>query len=350
MLVVGLGTMLTAASASTVNLALPDLSRELHVSVELAGWVISSFLLATTVLLLAAGRLGDMLGHARVYLVGFVLFGAASAGCGLADGIGWLVASRVMQGVGGAMVAATGPALLTTTFPGNQRGRALGLLSTATYTGLTLGPPLGGLTVGASSWRWVFLVNLPVAALVVALGLVYLPSTTRRSTPPTSSPTKVAAASARSFDWPGLLTSLTGLPLLLVALAQGRRLGWGSPVILVGGAGGLALLGAFVSIERRTAQPLLDMGLFRSRIFSGAALSALGNYVALFVPIMLLPFYLVEALGVEPSRAGLALAAQPLVMALVASPAGRLSDRWGSRGLATVRAFPPWAQAARWRR
>jgi EmrB/QacA subfamily drug resistance transporter len=322
LLVVGGGTLLTAASSSTVNLALPELSHELHVPLELTSWVVTSFLLTTTVLLLVAGRLGDVLGHARVYLAGFALFGLASLGCGLAPGIGGLIAGRIAQGVGSAMVAATGPALLTTTFPGAQRGRALGLLSTATYTGLTVGPPIGGWVVGILSWRWVFLVNLPVAALVIALGIAVLPSSRGRS--------------EKAFDWPGMLSSILGLPLLLFALTQGRRLGWSSPLVLGAGACGLGLLAAFVWIERRQPHPLLDLRLFRSRIFSGATLSAFGNYVALFVPTILLPFYVVEALGIEPARAGIVLSAQPLVMAIVASPAGRLSDRWGSRGLATV--------------
>jgi len=322
LLVVGLGTLLSAASASTVNLALPHIGGELSISVDLAGWVMSSFLLAVTVLLLVAGRVADLIGHQKVYLVGFALVGLASLGCGLAGSIETLLGARVLQGVGGAMVMATGPALLTTSFPGSQRGRALGMLSTATYTGLTVGPPLGGWVVSAASWRWVFFINLPVALLVVALGLGCLPRSKPR---PTS-----------SFDWGGALTLVTGLPLLLFAAAQGNRLGWTTLPIVASAAAGLLLLGAFVWLEARGRRPLLDLGLFRSQVFAGAVLSAFGNYVSLFVPIILLPFFLIEGLGLSASRAGLLLSAQPLVMALVAWPSGRLSDRIGSRGLATV--------------
>lgn len=322
LLVVGLGTLLSAASSSTVNLALPALARELGAPVDVAGWVVLAHLLAATVLTLVAGRLGDLVGHRRVYIIGFVVFGLASAGCGLASGLWPLVAARVAQGMGGAMVVATGPALLTTSFPGSHRGRALGALSTATYLGLTAGPPLGGWVVAVASWRWVFLVNVPVAVIVVALALRLLPRGTPRPEP--------------AFDWLGALCSVTGLPLVLFALSRGGRLGWSSPLVSGGALVGLALLVAFVLHERRHPRPLLALGLFRSRVFSGAAASALGNYVAIFVATMLLPFYVTEGLGVPESRTGLVLSAQPLLMALVAAPAGRLSDRWGSRGLATL--------------
>lgn len=321
LMVVGLGTFLSAAQGSTVNLALPDIGRALDAPIDVTGWVVSGFLLAVTVLLLLAGRASDLLGHRRVYLVGQVLFGLASWGAGLGDAIETLIAARLLQGAGGAMVMATGPALLTMSFPVSQRGRALGMLATATYTGLTVGPPIGGWVVAAFSWRWVFYLNLPVALLIALLGWLYLPREVER--PP-----------AR-FDWAGAMALVAGLPLLLVALAQGGRWGWSSPATIGCGAAGSAILLLFVALERRGTHPLLDFRLFRSRVFTGAVLSALGNYVALFIPIILLPFYLVEGLGIAESRAGWLLSAQPLLMALVASPSGRLSDRIGSRGLAT---------------
>jgi EmrB/QacA subfamily drug resistance transporter len=321
LLVVGLGTFLGAAQGSTVNLALPDIGRDLGIAIDLTGWVVSAFLLAVTVLLLVAGRASDLLGHRKVYLVGQLLFGLASLVAGLCDGIGTLIAARLVQGCGGAMVMATGPALLTTSFPPSQRGRALGMLATATYTGLTIGPPIGGWIVAQFSWRWVFFLNLPVALLITALGWLYLPRAVRRRAVP--------------FDWGGAAALVLGLPLLLVALAQGERWGWGSELTLTCAAAGGLLVALFVILQRRGSSPLLDFGLFRSRVFTGAVLSALGNYVALFIPIILLPFYLIEALDVTPSRAGLLLSAQPIMMAVVTSPSGRLSDRIGSRGLAT---------------
>jgi MFS family permease len=268
LLVVCVGTMLGAMAGSMVNLTLPSIGRELQISIDASRWVVQAFLIVNALLLLPAGRLSDAIGHGRVYLFGFALFGAMSMVCGLAGSFWVLVLGRVLQGVGAAMLMATGPALLTTTFPPAERGRALGLLASATYIGLTIGPPLAGALISSFDWRWTFYFNVPIAAVVVGLGLARLPRTARRAPTP----------------------------------------------------------------RRGLAAPL---ALFRSWTFSGAVLSALANYVALFAVILLIPFYLEEGLGLAPSRVGLYLAVQPLAMAVVASPSGWLSDRIGSRGLAT---------------
>ena len=319
--VVGIANVLTTLSASAVTVALPQLAADMSVPIDDAGWVVSGFLLAVTVLLLVAGRISDLVGHRTVYLTGFSLFGAASVLCGLAGSFGLLIAGRVVMGIGGAMIMSASPALLTTAFPPSQRGRALGLASTAVYIGLTAGPPVAGLVVSTMSWRALFFLNVPAAVVVVLLGLRYLPPGVRRARVP--------------FDWGGTATAVLGLPLLVAAVMQARHLGWSSPYVFGGLTAGASLLTAFVVIESRVAHPLLALRLFRSRIFTGATLSALGNYVALFVAIILMPFYLKEGLGMAPERYGFLLAAQPLVMALVATPSGLLSDRLGSRGLAT---------------
>jgi EmrB/QacA subfamily drug resistance transporter len=319
-LVVGLGTFLSALAGSTIALVLPELGRELGVSVDLAGWVMEAYLLAVTVLLLPAGRASDLLGHRGVYLAGFAVFALGSLGSGLAPGFSVLVAARALQGLGGAMIMSTAPALLTTSFPPSERGRALGVVATATYIGLTAVPPLGGLLVSTLGWRWVFYLNVPSAAIIIALGIPLLP--------------RPARPRRDRFDLLGLATLSTGLPLVLAAIVQGPGRGWLSPAIAAMGLGGAALLAAFVAVESRAASPLLRVSLFRSRVFTGAVLSAVANYVALFVPIILLPYYLREGCGYSPATTGVILAAQPMVMAVVASPAGWLSDRIGTRALA----------------
>ena len=320
--VVAVGTLLSAMAGSMVNLALPSIGRDLGVSIESSRWVVQAFLLAVAVLLLPAGRVGDLVGHGRVYLAGFALFGATSFLCGAAGSFPVLAAGRALQGVGGAMVMATGPALLTTSFPSTQRGRALGMLATATYVGLMAGPPLAGAVVDWLSWRWVFYLMAPVSTVVLAVGLAFLP---RRG----------ASSPRGGFDWPGAAALVAGMPLVLLFLDRIRPESTPGAAGLVAGGAGAAALVAFVLVERRSASPLLDLGLFRSRVFTGAAASALANYVALFGMILLVPFYLEEALGLSSSRAGLVLTAQPFAMAISASPAGWLSDRIGSRVLAT---------------
>jgi EmrB/QacA subfamily drug resistance transporter len=324
LLVVGLGTLLGALSGSSAMLALPKISAHLGLDVGSTGWIITSFLIVMTVLLLPVGRVSDMIGHRRMYLTGFVVFGVASILCGLAPTFWLLLAARVLQAMGGAMVVAPGPALLTTTFPSSERGNALGMLATATYIGLSAGPFVGGWVLAVLDWRWVFFMNVPIALIVIVAGNVCLPRVERKR------------SGKQTFDVPGLATLALGLPPVMLALSQGSTWGWTSPPVLGCAAAGVLLLATFVLLERRGADPLLDLDLFRSRSFACATLSAVGNYTSLFIPIFLLPFYLVDALELEPWSAGLVLTSQPVVMALVSTPSGRLSDRVGHRGPTTV--------------
>ncbi len=319
---VGTGTLLSAMAGSTVTLALPSIASEMGVALHVVSWVMLAFLLSATVLMLIVGRAGDIFGHARVYLIGFFLFGFSSFAAGAAPSIHILIGARILQGISGAMVMATGPALLTTTISPSQRGKALGILATSTYTGLTIGPSLGGWLIYGMSWRWVFYLNIPVSIVIFLLGLKFLPRSKKSEAAP--------------FDIVGSLTLISGLPLLLLAIGQGEQWGWSSLPTVALAAGGLILLGVFVRIQMRREFPLLNLTLFRSPVFTGSVLSALCNYVALFIQMILLPFYLMEALGVDAKQAGLILTAQPFLMALSASPSGWLSDRIGSRAPAVA--------------
>lgn len=320
--VVGVGTMLSAMAGSMVNLALPDLGRDLSISIEDSRWVVQSYLLAVGALLLPAGRLGDLLGHRRVYLIGCVFFGVASLACGLAGNFTSLTVFRVLQGVGGAMSLATSPALLTLSFPGRHRGRALGMQATATYVGLTVGPTLGGFIVSALGWRWTFYFYVPAALIILYLGLRFLPQKRQEERP--------------KFDLAGALSLMLGLPFFLLLLSECQRWGTGFYLTWLSAGIGAAGLFVFVLLQLKTASPLLDLDLFRSRMFTGASISAVANYVALFSVTILMPFYLEEGRGKSPAVTGMFLSVQPLLMALAASPSGWLSDRLGSRGLATA--------------
>ncbi len=320
--VVGVGTLLSAMAGSMVNLALPDLGRDLAISIEDSRWVVQAFLLAVGALLLPAGRLGDLLGHRRVYLIGYTFFGAASLACGLAESFTSLTVFRVLQGMGGAMALATSPALLTLSFPGEHRGRALGMQATATYVGLTVGPALGGFIVSALGWRWTFYFYVPAALIIFFLGFRFLPRKRKQERP--------------KFDLAGALALLLGLPFFLLLLSECQR--WGTGFYMTWLSAGVGAVGLFffILIQRRTGSPLLDLNLFRSRMFTGASISAVANYIAMFSVTILMPFYLEEGLGKSPAMTGLFLSVQPLAMALVTSPSGWLSDRLGSRGLATI--------------
>ncbi len=319
---VGVGTMLSAMAGSTVTLALPAIGSEMQVAIGQVSWVMLAFLLSVTVLLLIAGRAGDIFGHARIYLIGFFLFGFSSFAAGMSPNLSLLIGSRILQGISGAMVMATSPALLTTTVPPSQRGKALGILATGTYVGLTIGPSLGGALISLLGWRWIFFLNIPISIIIFIMGMIFLPRSQKVRPAP--------------FDFIGSLTLIIGLPLLLTAIGQGEQWGWLNPMTLAMAAVGLAFLALFVRIQSRREFPLLNLSLFRSRIFSGSVISALCNYIALFIQMILLPFYLMEALGADARHAGFVLTAQPFIMAMVASPAGWLSDRIGTRPLAVA--------------
>lgn len=313
----GTGTFLSAMAGSVVNLALPSIAREMSLSLDAAQWIVQAFLLANAVSLLPFGRLGDLFGYGRVYMLGFALFGASTLVSGLAGSFGILIAARVVQGVSGAMIMATSPAIITAAVVPSRRGRALGVLATATYLGLTTGPPLGGFVIAALGWRWTFFFSTIVSLAVIALAFRCL----RRS----------GGATRERFDWSGALLIIVGLPIALCWLSHVRWQDLSQPPTLIASVIALLGFGAFVTLEHGSAHPLIDPRLFQSRVFTGATLSAVANYIALLAVSLLMPFYLEEGLGFSPAFAGLLLSIQPLTMALVAAPSGWLSDRFGSR-------------------
>lgn len=323
LLTVGIGTFMSALDGSVVNTILPVLSHAFSGGVADVEWVVTIYLLVVSGLLLGFGRLGDLIGYRPAYLTGFAVFVGGSAVCGAASTLGWLVACRALQAIGAAMLFANGPALLTTSFPGSQRGRALGLQATMTYLGLTAGPSLGGWLAQALGWRSVFYINVPIGVVGLALGLWAIPRT-------------CPAEKRVAFDWWGAGAFLVGLSALLFALNQGHAWGWASGPIVASGAIALAALGVFFAVERRSPAPMVNLGLFRSRVFASAVSSALLNYIAVYGILFLLPFYLMQGRGLSPAQAGLVLTAQPIVMAVVAPISGAASDRIGTRGPAIV--------------
>jgi EmrB/QacA subfamily drug resistance transporter len=323
LLAVGVGTFMGALDGSVVNTILPVVRSEFGVNISTIEWVVTIYLLTVTGLLLTFGRLGDLRGNKPVYLGGFGLFLLGSVLSARASTAGFLILARCVQGMGAAMLASNSPAILTRSFPSSERGRALGIQSMMTYLGLMVGPALGGWLAQSAGWRSVFYINLPVGALALGLGYLAIPG-------------GKPADNKESFDVPGALVFMGGLVSMLLALSLGPGWGWLSPGILLqlGVAG--VLLTAFIVIEKRVANPMLDLTLFRSRTFSVAAVSAVLNYVCLFSVVFLMPFYLIQGRGLTAAQAGLLLTAQPLVMVVAAPISGTLSDRMGSRILSSL--------------
>ncbi|HEX5437611.1 MAG TPA: MFS transporter [Gemmatimonadaceae bacterium] len=320
---VGVGTFMSALDASVVNTMLPLISRGLGSSIATIEWVVTAYLLVVSALLLGVGWLGDVRGHKQTYLIGFAVFVLGSALCGASPSAGWLIAFRVLQGLGAAMLFANSPAILTKNFPASERGRALGLQAMMTYLGLTTGPSLGGWLTGVFGWRSIFYINVPIGVLAMALSMRYIP----RDAP---------GAARERFDMAGGALFALGLTALLLALDQGHVWGWGSAFTLGLIVGAVLVLSAFIWREAHVATPMLDLQLFHSRPFSAATLSAVLNYICAYCVVFILPFYLIRGMGFGPARAGLFMTAQPIVMVITAPLSGALSDRIGARLLTTL--------------
>ena len=322
LLAIGIGTFMSALDASVVNIILPVLKKAFTSDIATIEWVVVVYLLVVSGLLLTFGRLGDMRGNRQVYLMGFGIFVVGSALCGLAPNAEVLVGFRALQAIGAAMLFSNSPAILTKTFPAQQRGQALGIQATMTYLGLTVGPSLGGWLTDTFTWRAVFYINVPVGILALLLSWRFVPidRLTRSET----------------FDLPGALLFLGGLVTLLLGLDQGANWGWNSPAIIGLLVGAALILIVFVWWESRQKFPMLDLSLFKIWLFSASVISAVCNYISLYALLFLLPFFLIQARGLSPAQAGLLLTAQPIVMVFAAPISGTLSDRIGSRLLATL--------------
>jgi EmrB/QacA subfamily drug resistance transporter len=320
LIAVGASTFMSALDTSVVNTVLPVINQALNSQIAKTEWIITIYLLGVSGLLLTFGRLGDIRGHKSIFLSGFGIFILSSAVCGISSSVYMLIAARGTQAIGAAMLAANSPAILTTNFPANQRGQALGLQATMTYLGLTLAPSVGGWLASLFSWRAVFFINIPVGLTAFLLSWFFIPS-------------DAPEHKGEPFDFLGAGLFMAGLVLLLLGLNQGHAWGWGSPVIIsiLIGAGIFTLL--FIWVENHAHHPMLDLSLFKSRLFCASTGGATLNYIALYSVLLLLPFYLIQGRGMTTAHAGLILTAQPLVMAVVAPISGTLSDRIGARKL-----------------
>jgi EmrB/QacA subfamily drug resistance transporter len=319
--IVSIGTFMATLDSSIVNISLPTIAHAFGVALSGAiEWVIIAYLIGTAATLLTAGRVADMIGRKTVWLAGLVIFTGSSAICGLAPSPGILIAARLLQGIGGALLMGIGLGMVSAVFPASERGRALGLSALTVAFGVSSGPVLGGLITAYLSWRWIFYLNLPIGLLGVLVTLKLLKEQRRHT--------------AGRFDPLGAVWLAAGMAGLTGGLSFGQEIGWTSPLILVPLVGGVIALICLPFIERRVANPILLLALFRSRVFSSSALSLLLCYLSLFAVGFLLPFYLEELRGFPTQVAGLLLVPFPATLALFAPLSGSLADRFGSRWLA----------------
>jgi EmrB/QacA subfamily drug resistance transporter len=323
LLTVSIGTFMATLDSSIVNISLPRLKEVFNTEASVVLWVTVAYLLVSVGLILTVGKLGDLFGRKRVFIIGLTVFTIGLALCWISQSIIQLILSRILQAVGASMTAALGNAIVTDVFPDQERGKALGILGAVVSAGLLSGPVLGGFLLDALDWRSIFYTRVPVGIIGVVMAVLLLKEQKE------SSPTL-------NFDWAGAGTLFGGLSCLLLFFNLGGNLGFTSAPALSLGASTVVLLILFVSAERRASQPILNLGLFGNRVFASGIVSMGIMFLAISANTFLAPFYLIEGIGRSAAQAGLLFAVTSSTTLIVGPISGWLSDKIGTRILCTT--------------
>jgi len=311
-----IGSLMAALDTLVVSTALSTIRLDFDASVEQLEWTVNSYNLSFAVLLITAAALGDRYGRRRFYAAGVALFAVSSAACALAPDIGWLIAGRAVQGAGAALIMPLGLALLSAAFPAEKRGAAIGIFSAITGLAVASGPLVGGAVVEGVSWEWIFWLNVPI-------GLLAIPFVFGKM--------KESHGPDAALDLPGLVSG--GALGVVWALVRGNQAGWGSTEVVGTLVAGVALFAAFVAWELRAREPMLPMGLFRSRAFSAGNVAIFLTFASLFTGVFFFAQFLQTAIDHGPLGAGVRLLPWTATFMTVAPVAGALADRIGERPL-----------------
>ncbi len=318
-------SFMTTLDGSIVNIGLPSIANTFHTGISGATeWIIIGYLVVIAAALLTFGRLADMLGRKPIFLTGLLIFVLGSMLCGLAPSLWLLILARLFQGIGGALIFSVNVAMITSAFPANERGLALGLNAVVVSLGVAAGPTIGGIITQYLTWRWIFYVNVPICMLVLLAAFYWY-----------REPGSQRGQHGR-FDPMGALVLAIALAALTLGLSFGQEWGWLSASTLGSLGIGIATMGIAVYIESHVESPILNLGLLSNRVFAFANISFILCMMALFAPGFLLPFYFEELRGFSTIQTGLLLTPLPLMLAVAAPLSGALADRVGSRWLSPL--------------
>jgi EmrB/QacA subfamily drug resistance transporter len=323
LLAVAFGLFMIMLDNTVVNVSLPSIARDLHIGISELEWVVNAYALTFGVLLLTGGKLADMLGRRRIFMVGLVVFTASSFFCGIANGAGTLIAARAVQGAGAALMNPATLSIITATFPPRQRGMAIGIWAGVSAMALAVGPLVGGFITQHSSWSWIFFINVPIGILGLFAARIFIDETKDTS-------------HEQRLDPIGLVTSAVALFALTYALIEANHYGWTSTRIVSLFVIAAVFFAAFVIAELRQRVPMLDLSLFRNSTFAGANTVMLLVGLAMFGVFFFVSLFVQNVLGYSPTQAGAAFLPMTMLIIIIAPLAGRLSDRIGSRWLVGV--------------
>jgi EmrB/QacA subfamily drug resistance transporter len=317
---VAFGLFMIMLDNTVVNVALPSIERDLHVTLSSLEWVVTAYALTFAALLITGGKLGDLFGRRRIFVIGIAIFTLSSLACGLAPTAGFLIGARAVQGIGAALMNPASLSIITATFAPRERGQAIGIWAGVSAMALAIGPLVGGLIVDNINWNWIFFINVPVGIAGIIVSQLVIKESRDTS-------------HEQSVDLPGLITSSAGLFALTYALIEGNRHGWTSPEIVGLFSAAALLLVGFVVLERYQRLPMLDLSLFRNGSFTGSNIVAMLVSLGMFGVFFFVSLYLQNILHWSPTKAGASFLPMTLLIILVAPIAGKLSDRVGSRWL-----------------
>lgn len=318
--IVLLGPFMATLDSSIINVALPNMAQRLSVGINTIQWVVTSYLIVISALVLIFGRIADMIGKTTVFQYGFLIFSVGSLLCGISKTIQFLIFSRIIQAIGAAMTMSSNQGILAAIFPANERGRALGFSGTTVAIGTMLGPPLGGIMVEIFNWESIFLINIPIGVVAFFLGEKMLPK-------------KEKEEKKETFDLKGAILFIIFVVLLFWAMLSGEKLGWQNKYIITSFIIAILSFIIFYFIEQKEENPMLDFSIFNNKLFNVSIFCAFVSFTVIFCNNIIHPFYLQYVMNISPGRAGILMMVFPISAGIIAPISGYISDKVGSESL-----------------